>query len=241
MTARPSRGHGATAPPRSPTGPEAEPSTPAGGRDLPLGRFEGAVFMATGAALVVHIILDVPLWLSVLTSVGLAAIVLVLRARRHPFDPGGGRRVLAVGVGAAVAALIAYDVTRLAVTTLLDYQVRPFDAFSHFGSGLIGASAPETARWVAGAAFHVVNAVTFGIAYTVLAGHQPGRRRGVAVGVLFGLGLEAVMLGFYPAWLQIPNLREFASMSVLGHVAYGATLGLVAQRGLASLARRPPC
>jgi hypothetical protein len=56
--------------------------------------------------------------------------------------------------------------------------------------------------------------------------------------VLFGLALEAVMLGLYPAWLQIPNMREFASMSVVGHVAYGGTLGFLARRGLSGLAAR---
>lgn len=192
------------------------------------GRVEGGVFMATGVALLAHILFDVPLWLSAVSAVGVAGAVLAVRARRHPL----GWDVVRVGAMSAAAALVAYDVSRLAVTTLLDFDVTPFAAFPHFGAGLIGKSAPTAGRWVAGTAFHVVNAITFGIAYTVLAGGQATARRGVAFGVLFGLGLEAVMLGFYPAWLQIPNLREFVSMSVVGHLAYGSTLGLLAQRGL---------
>jgi hypothetical protein len=215
--------------------PEAAEQRPS---ELPVGRVEGAVFMATGAALVVHVLLDVPLWLSVVTTVGLAAAALVVGARRHPFDRDGGREVLRIGVLSATAALVAYDVSRLLVTVVLGYSISPFTAFPYFGAGLIGSSAPESARWVAGAAFHVTNAVTFGVAYTVVAGHQPTLRRGIALGIAFGLGLEAVMLGLYPAWLQIPNLREFASMSMVGHVAYGATLGFLSQRGLERLARR---
>lgn len=217
--------------------PEA-PTAGAPPEQLPIGRVEGVVFMATGLALLVHIVWQVPLWLSVLTTVGLAAVVLVVAARRHPFSRSQGRDVLMVGVRSAGAALLAYDASRLAVTTALGYDVGPFAAFPHFGAGLIGSSAATSARWVAGTAFHVVNALTFGIAYTVVAGRQPTRRRGVVLGIAFGLGLEAMMLGFYPAWLQIPNLREFASMSMVGHIAYGATLGALAQRGLERLERQ---
>lgn len=189
---------------------------------------EGAAFMATGAALVVHILVDVPLWLSVLMAVGAAGCVLAVAARRHPGGTVVGRQVLLVGLGSAAAALVAYDATRLVVAELAHFEVGPFEAFKHFGNGLLGRQGPPTtAVWVAGSAFHVVNALAFGIAYTVAAG-----RKGVIAGLVFGLGLELVMLGLYPAWLQIPNLREFTTMSMLGHVAYGVTLGYLAQRGL---------
>lgn len=208
---------------------------PAGADAYPLGRWEGAAFMATGAALVVHILVDVPLWLSALTAVAAGACVIAISARRHPVDWGSGRRVLRVAVVAACAALVAYDASRLALTTLLDYHVTPFKAFPHFGRGLLGDSSSSSARWVAGSAFHVVNALTFGIAYTLVVGRQPTPQRGFVTGVLFGLGLEAAMIGLYPAWLQISNMREFLSMSVVGHIAYGGTLGVLAQRGIERL------
>lgn len=194
--------------------------------DTAFGPWEGAAFMATGVALVVHILADVPLWLSAATTVAVACCVMFLAVRRHPEGVAAGRRVIGVGVVAAFAALLAYDGTRLLVVTAFGFEIGPFDAFQHFGTGLIGASASETSRWISGALFHVVNAVTFGIAYTIWVG-----RRGVLAGVLFGLGLEAAMIAFYPAWLQIQNLREFTSMSITGHIAYGAVLGAVAQRG----------
>lgn len=202
-----------------------------GGHDTaaPLGPLEAAAFMATGAALVLHILVDVTLWMSVLMTLSAAGCVMFLAVRRHPGGVPAGRRVVAVGFRSAAVALVAYDVTRLALSTGLGFEVGPFDAFKHFGTGLLGTegSPPGTGEWVAGALFHVTNGLTFGIAYTIAAG-----RRGVLPGVAFGLGLEAIMLGLYPAWLQIPNLREFTTMSVLGHVAYGGTLGLLAQRGL---------
>lgn len=195
--------------------------------ETPLGPVEGAAFMATGAALVVHIVTDVPLWLTAASAVAAAGCVLLLAVRRHPQGRAAGRRVLVTGLVAAGAALVAYDATRYAVFTAFGYETGPFKAFVHFGAGLVGESASETTHWVAGTAFHVINALTFGIAYTIVAG-----RRGVLAGVAFGLGLEAAMIAFYPAWLQIPNLQEFLQMSIVGHVAYGGVLGVVARRRL---------
>ncbi len=181
---------------------------------------EGAAFMATGAALVVHILFDVPLWASALSAVGAAALVILLVSRRHPEGVARGRDQIRIGFVVAVAALIAYDSSRYALMVVFDLDVHPFKAFTHFGEGLLGSGASTTAHWVAGTTLHIVNGITFGIAYTVLAG-----RKGVWWGIAFGLGLEAVMLGLYPAWLQIPNMQEFVSMSIFGHIAYGAVLG----------------
>lgn len=192
-----------------------------------LGFVEGCAFLATGAALVIHILVDLPLWLAATTTVALAALVIELARRRHPDGLGAGSRQIRVGLAAAVVAVVAYDVSRLALREVFDLQVHPFKAFEHFGAGLIGRAASVGAQQVAGTAFHIVNGLTFGVTYAIWAG-----RRGVWWGIAFGLGLEAVMLALYPAWLQIPNMREFTSMSIFGHVAYGATLGLLARRWL---------
>jgi hypothetical protein len=196
--------------------------------------------MATGAALVIHILVDVPLWLSATTTVAAAAVVFTMAARRHPAGREGGQQVIVAGAMAAVVALGAYDLARLAVCEVFDFSVTPFAAFEHFGAGLVGESASSGAKTAAGAVFHVTNGITFGIAYAVLAGRQLTWPGSLATGVAFGLGLEVVMLGLYPAWLQIPNLREFTEMSLVGHVAYGATLGALGHRNLTRLeATRP--
>lgn len=208
----------------------ADPTSEAPRAPVPLSHREGAAFMATGVALIVHMLFDVPLWASAPTSITMAVVVLAAAARRYPGARADARDVLRVGAVSAIVALGAYDGARLLLSTALDFEVTPFAAFVHFGRGLIGSSASEGAHWIAGAAFHVANGITFGIAYTIWAG-----RRGVVAGVIFGLALEAVMLGLYPAWLQIPNLREFASMSAVGHVAYGGALGAMSRRGLERL------
>ncbi|MGY6502146.1 MAG: hypothetical protein ACXIVQ_14780 [Acidimicrobiales bacterium] len=191
------------------------------------GRFEGAAFLATGAGLVAHILFDVWLWLSVLTAVTGAALVLDLARRRHPKGLAAGRRQLLIGFAAAAVAVIAYDVSRLFLVNVLGFHIDPFKAFPFFGAGLIGQDASNTAHWIAGTVFHFVNGITFGIAYTIWLG-----RRGVVWGIGYGLGLEAIMIGLYPAWLQIDAMAEFTTVSVFGHIAYGAALGYFAKRWL---------
>jgi hypothetical protein len=129
------------------------------------------------------------------------------------------------GVRAGLAATAAYDVTRLALVQLLSLKVSPFAALPIFGQLLVGQSAGSAAGTAAGVAYHLANGLGFGTAYTLLLG-----RRGVLTGIAFALGLEALMLTFYPGWLDIRAVGEFVSMSMLGHVAYGAVLGWLARR-----------
>jgi hypothetical protein len=76
-----------------------------------------------------------------------------------------------------------------------------------------------------GTAYHATNGICFAIAYSMLAAP-----RGVLTGIGFALVLEGFMLSFYPGWLHVQAIREFFSMTILGHVAYGATLGVMARR-----------
>lgn len=196
------------------------------------GPIEGAAFMATGAALVAHILIDVPLWASAASAVGAAVLVIVLVARRHPDGVARGRHQVLVGLVAAAAAVAAYDLSRYVIMLVFDFEVHPFKAFTHFGEGLLGFGASSTAHTIAGTGFHLVNGITFGIAYTVWAG-----RKGVLAGIAFGLALEAIMIALYPAWLEIANFQEFLTLSILGHIAYGAVLGFGAKWGLERMDR----
>ena len=46
---------------------------------------------------------------------------------------------------------------------------------------------------------------------------------------MWGLFLETFQLTLYPGWLDIRTYSEFATISALSHVVYGATLGLLAR------------
>jgi hypothetical protein len=191
-----------------------------------------AFFLVTGAGLLLHIIFDVPLLLTVLVAT-LAATLLavVLRQPNVVVDGWSGARLIRVGLLAAPFALLAYDGSRFILTYVLGFDVAPWAALPHFGAALIGDDAGRSAKWTAGFLFHIMNGVGFSVAYVIIA-----RDRGVPLGIAWGLALEAFMLGVYPSWLQIKQMQEFTTMSIFGHVCFGAALGYVSQR----LLRRQP-
>lgn len=181
------------------------------------------VALASGGALVADALLGLPVPAVWLAAVGAGVVAAVGAARGRSAIAAAGR--LRAGVVAGGAALVAYDASRLVLVAVGGLSVHPFDALPHLGTALVGGQAPAAAALAAGAAFHVVNAVGFSVAYVLLLGE-----RGVWAGIGWGLALEAVMLAVYPFWLQVTALGEFASMSLVGHVCYGATLGAVARR-----------
>lgn len=189
-------------------------------------RFVGALFVVGGAALVVHIAVGLPLWVTVPAGVGLVAAVLHKVGVLHQ---GLRHRSVRAGAVAGMAATATYDAVRLAVSALLPAAPHPFEAWRLFGQALVGDAAGATTQWIAGACFHVANGFAFAIAYTIWFGG-----RGTLAGVAWGLFLEAFMLGLYPGWLDIAAYRPFLAVSLAGHVGYGAVLGYVAQRRLAT-------
>jgi hypothetical protein len=185
----------------------------------------GAAFLASGAALVVHVVTGapLPLVLAMLVAGGALAVARLVWA-----DPVTRRRWLVrlrVGVVTGAFATVVYDVSRWALVQVGGMHISPFKALPFFGEALLlGTPAASGAAHVAGIAFHIVNGVAFGIAYTVWFG-----RRGVVWGIGFALGLEALMLTIYPGWLDIRAIGEFTQLSVFGHVAYGIALGWTAR------------
>lgn len=192
------------------------------GRLLPV-LVSGGVFLVSGASLVVYVLTGAPmaLVLALLVVLGVGAVVLAMRG--HPDRRREWVRRVRIGVPVGLVATVLYDLSRWALVSIADMHVSPFKAFPLFGQALIG-DAGSDALLGSGIAFHLLNGVAFGIAYTVWFGHRP-----VWVGVLFALGLEAFMLAIYPGWLDIRALEEFTQMSVLGHVVYGLALGLGAR------------
>jgi len=188
-----------------------------------------AVPLATGAALVVHMVTDRSLAAALGVAGGLALVGLAVASRRLTAEAkADARRRAANGVLAGLAGLAAYDLSRLALVAVTGFHVKPFKALPHFGRGLLGTDVSDTAAWIAGSAYHLTNGIGFAVAYCLAVRH-PSWRTGIAWALL----LEAVMVAFYPSWLQIEALKEFVTMSLFGHFAYGGTLGVVAARRLA--------
>jgi len=128
---------------------------------------------------------------------------------------------LKVGLAAAVIATGAYDLTRFTLSRLDSSPYNPFEVIRIFGMLLVGASAGSTVVYSAGAAFHILNGLCFGIAYWLLFG-----RYGVWAAVVWGAFLEVFQLTLYPGWLNIRFYREFMQISATSHLIYGAVLGL---------------
>ena len=186
----------------------------------------GLAFLASGAAFVTAVITHQSLAVPLAVAVTVAGALVTFSWRRA----SASVRTLILhrirlGVVIGIAATLAYDGSRLALVELTGLHVGPFDALPLFGRALAGTSADPTAALLLGTAYHYLNGVTFAIGYCVLL-----RRRSWLYGVGWALLLEAAMLAVYPGWLSIDALLpEFTIMSMLGHLAYGTTLGILNQ------------
>ena len=192
------------------------------------------MFLVSGASLVAHILTGAPLWalLAALVAGGCVAVarfVWAVPAVRHEWATK-----VRVGAVVGLAATATYDLSRWLLVQVGGLELSPFKALPYFGDALLGDLGDPTARPIAGVAFHLLNGITFGIAYAAWFG-----RRGPWWGVPFALGLEAFMLALYPGWLDVRSVRELTEVSVLGHVVYGLTLGFGTHRLLARPAAQP--
>jgi hypothetical protein len=190
----------------------------------------------SGLAIIGTIVTGMPLVVleAALVLVPIGATVLIVR-QSPPRVVHEIRRVVVAGLIAGFAATLAYDVTRTALSYLDPSPYNPFEAIRQFGIGLVTDAAPLPAIMVAGLAIHAVNGSTFGVIYAVFGGrHIRSRTRALAAGLAWGLMLELVQSALYPGWLRITTvLQEFLFISSVGHLAYGATLGLGVRRLLA--------
>lgn len=186
------------------------------------------VFLASGAALVVYILSGISLLATFLVCLVLAIVFGALLWRRlQPDERLGMRQFLVVGFWAGLIATGAYDLSRLFLIEVTGIQFWPFDIFNIFGQALVGSAYGGAWVRLIGLVYHFINGIGFAIAYTVLAG-----RKGVLAGIGWALALEALMLTFYPGWLDIRAIQEFTQVSIVGHVVYGWVLGFVAKRML---------
>lgn len=191
-------------------------------------RLVGAGSLASGAALVTHILAGIALPLALILTYGLATLGVAVLLWQTPSQM---RHLLIhrikVGLLAGVLATLIYDVTKLVLSQVDPSPYDPFEAFRHFGLALIG---PDSTQWVTygtGAAFHLLNGLSFGVAFCLFLG-----QRGLIAGVAWGFFLEFFQLTLYPGWLDIRFYQEFVQVSVLAHAVYGGVLGFVCQRGL---------
>ncbi|HKT01180.1 MAG TPA: DUF6789 family protein [Rugosimonospora sp.] len=185
-----------------------------------------ALAFSTGAGLLAYFLSGLALPLGIAAALLATGTAAVLVWRRLSARQRATVRARAwVGIRAGAVATLAYDLTRVTVTYLFGLRVNPFAALPVFGQLLIAQPSASPAAKLVGLLYHLANGIGFGTAYALLAAGW-----GVPAGVAFALLLEAAMLAFYPGWLDIRAIGEFFSMSLAGHLAYGATLGWLSRR-----------
>ncbi|MBA3688368.1 MAG: hypothetical protein H0W81_06025 [Chloroflexi bacterium] len=223
-----------------------EPPVPAGedregiifsGRLRPLLAF-GGVF--SGVALLLNILggVSLVLALGVMTALLLIVLVAVLRVSLAE-SRGWMLRTIAAGIGVGLSATIIYDLTKTLLSQLDPSPFDPFHVIAIFGALIVGSDADPALIAAAGTALHLLNGTSFGVAYLFLFARD-GRttlRRALLTGVGWGLFLETFQLTLYPGWLDIRLYQEFATISALSHIVYGATLGLLGRFVLRRIVR----
>lgn len=162
-----------------------------------------------------------------LTFIGAPSVVLlfVIAARARKIDADALIAALVLGVVGGILGTFAYDGVRYALTRSGAFDYDGFTAIYIFG-GWIARTEPTTgAAAVAGWTYHFWNGISFGTFYALLFG---GRHW--MFGVVYGVLMEALMLGLFPMFLHVTNRADFIALSLIGHVFYGLVLGLVVQR-----------
>lgn len=186
----------------------------------------GALF--SGVALVMHILAGISLRLALAAT---ASILLCGVATIYIFAEPSRKRWITirgtVGATAGLAATASYDLSKYVLSVLDPSPYNPFEALKVFGVLFVGQTASGTAIAVSGLGFHVLNGISFGVAYCFFFGSK-----GIWAGMAWGIFLEGFQIALYPGWLDVRWVSEFVQISALSHLVYGAVLGKICKVGL---------
>jgi len=180
------------------------------------------------AALVAHVfhVLPMPFFLEVFGIPSLL-VIYALAAYARKINARMLTSGLWVGIWAGLAASLVYDGVRYLVGLTHLFGYNGFVPILMFGSWITGHPTTSTAAKIAGWTYHYWNGATFGVIYTLAVG-----RRSWWWGVAYGILMECCMLGLFPFFLRVTSKVDFVALSMIGHVAYGAVLGMLAQKYL---------
>jgi hypothetical protein len=186
----------------------------------------GLCALVSLAALVAHVFHVLPM-VYFLNIFGLPSLLLLfaLAAFGKWIDAKVFVNCMAVGLIGGFVATLAYDGVRYVMQHSSLFQYNGFISIYIFGSWITGQSVDSRAAAVAGWLYHFWNGISFGILYALIFG-----RRHWLYGMGYGMFMEACMLGLFPFFLKVTNRVDFITLSMIGHMVYGAVLGLIAQR-----------
>lgn len=183
-----------------------------------------ALLMAPAGAIIVSAVTGASFAVCVLVALPVAMSALVVLAIRAP----SGFAVRArIGLLSGLLGLAAYDLIRL-LLQITGVVSNPFRAITLYGRSLLPDSPAAASAF--GWGYHIWNGLTFAIFFVILA-NQPT----VLKGVLWALLLDSLQTLTVTKVPGIDLGREFLTASIVGHLAYGATLGGCAGRRIRTL------
>lgn len=190
-------------------------------------RWSAALCALAGlGALVAHVLgmLPMPYFL---TFLGVPSLLLLfmMAAFGRWVDAEVFVNALAVGLVGGIAGTLVYDGVRFVLHHAHVFNYDGFAAIYLFG-GWITSTAPTSARAaIAGWTYHFWNGISFGIFYALAFNGRPW-----LIGVAYGVVMELCMLGLFPLFLRVTDRFDFIALSLVGHLFYGAALGLLVER-----------
>lgn len=188
-----------------------------------------ALLGAPAGAILVASVLPVPFGVCVAAALLVVLVALAVLAVTAPRS--GLSRKIGYGLAVGVAATAAYDLARV-VLWLVDLVNDPFRTITLYGEAMLpGSPAASAAGW----GFHLWNGLVFAMFFVATV-----RRPSILKGMLWALLLDAIQT---LTLTEVPGMaigQEFLTASVVGHLAYGATLGwLASRRALAGRVGKP--
>jgi len=186
-------------------------------------------FLLSGAPLVFSILTSMSLAITLAAGAVVAGAVVAYKwSGATPRTRALIKTILVTGLIAGIAATAAYDVTRILLVKLGHMKFYPFETFNRFGELLLGYNLPRSLTFSVGTLYHALNGISFATSYCFLLGGRTW-----LLGVVWALGLEVLMFTAYTNWLDLEEvMAEFVAVSLVGHVAYGTTFGVISQRRL---------
>ena len=131
---------------------------------------------------------------------------------------------VSIGLISGIAGLIVYNLSRLIAQWILPVKFDAFFAMPVFGELMTGKPRDSAFAIVAGWLYHITNGLTFSVIYAVVAGSARWWW-----GLVWGGGLEFAMMVVYPSIFNISDVNGFVIISVIGHTAFGAAVGLICE------------
>jgi len=172
----------------------------------------------------VHGFASIYLWAILLPSlVGLGLIALYSRGRYPQLY-----NRLGAGLAAGAIATVFLDFFRMLGVI---HGWLPTDTPIFFGKMILGPNASTAAVLPLGFLYHFLNGASFGLAYTLLFG-RPRWYWGIAWGLFYELGMMTLppMAPLFGPFGIKTGGPGFFLITFVAHIAFGAVLGLLAER-----------